>query len=75
MTKQHTFIEKLAEKLRLIPNLHRDRDPVLDRMTVTDLNKFPPIDQWDHWEEYEAKSWPKKEKKDLCHCANNMFQL
>jgi anaerobic selenocysteine-containing dehydrogenase len=63
MTKQHTLIEKIAEKLRLIPNLHQERDPVLDRMTETDLDKFPPMDKWDHWEEYEAKSWPKKDKK------------
>ena len=63
MTKQRTFIEKLAEKLRLVPNLQNNREHTLQRMTVTDLNQFPPIDQWDHWEEYEAKSWPKKEKK------------
>lgn len=63
MKKQHTVIEKIAESLRLIPNLHKERDPVLDRMTQTDLNKFPPMDKWDHWEEYEAKSWPKKDKK------------
>ena len=63
MTKKPTFIENIAEKLGLIPNLHIDRDPVLDRMTETDLDKFPPLDQWDHWEEYEAKSWPKKDKK------------
>lgn len=63
MTKQHTIIEKIAESLKLIPNLHKERDPVLDRMTETSLDKFPPMDKWDHWEEYEAKSWPKKDKK------------
>ena len=63
MAKQHTIIERIAEKLKLIPDLHKDRDPLLDRMTETDLDKFPPMDQWDHWEEYEATSWPKKEKK------------
>ncbi len=63
MRKQKTIIERIAEKLRLIPNLDKDREPILDRMTETSLDKFPPLDQWDHWEEYEAKSWPKKEKK------------
>ncbi len=63
MTKKHTLIEKIAEKIGLIPNIHGEREPVLPRMTVTDLDSFPPLDQWDHWEEYEAKSWPKKEKK------------
>ncbi len=61
--KKHTFIEKMAESLRLIPNLHKDREPVLERMTETSLEGYPPIDKWDHWEEYEAKSWPKKEKR------------
>ncbi len=63
MTRQHTFIERIAEKLKIIPDLHKDRKGILDRMTVTELNGFPPIEQWDHWEEYEAKAWPKKEKK------------
>ena len=61
--KKHTVIEKIAEKVGIIPNLHKDREPLLPRMTQTDLNKFPPMDQWDHWEEYEATSWPKKEKR------------
>ncbi len=61
--KNHTLIEKIAEKIGVIPNLHGEREPLLDRMTETDLDKFPPMDKWNHWEEYEAKSWPKKEKK------------
>lgn len=61
--KNHTLIEKIAEKIGVIPNLHGERDPLLDRMTETDLDKFPPMEKWDHWEEYEAKSWPKKDKK------------
>lgn len=63
MKKSRTLIEKIAEKIGIIPDLNKDRDPTLPRMTVTALDKFPPLDQWDHWEEYEAKSWPKKEKK------------
>lgn len=63
MKKKHTIIERIAESLKLIPDLHKEREPVLDRMTQTDLDKFPPMDKWDHWEEYEAKSWPKKDKK------------
>ena len=61
--KQRSIVERIAENLRLIPDLKKDREPVLDRMTTTDLNKFPPMEKWDHWEEYEATSWPKKEKK------------
>ena len=63
MTKKHTLIERIAEKIGVIPDLHAERDPVLDRMTVTDLNKFPPMEEWDHWEEYEATSWPRKRRR------------
>ncbi|MBK8621251.1 MAG: molybdopterin-dependent oxidoreductase [Saprospiraceae bacterium] len=58
-----SIIEKFAEKVGIIPDLSKDREAILDRMTETSLENFPPMEQWDHWEEYEAKSWPKKEKK------------
>jgi anaerobic selenocysteine-containing dehydrogenase len=29
-------------------------------MTVTPLESFPPVDQWDDWREYDARAWPKK---------------
>lgn len=73
MKRKHTVIEKIAESLKLIPNLHTDRDPLLDRMTVTDLDKFPPMDKWDNWVEYEAKSWPKKEKKNYTIVPTTCF--
>ena len=73
MAKKTTTIERIAEKLGIIPNLHVDRDPVLDRMTVTDLDKFPPLEKWDHWEEYEATSWPKKEKKSYAIVPTTCF--
>ena len=63
MRKKTSFIEKIAEKLKLIPDLQKEREDTLDRITVTDLDSFPPLDKWDHWEEYEATSWPKREKK------------
>ena len=61
--KKHTVIERIAESLGVIPNLHKDRDDLLPRMTTVDLDKFPPMEKWDHWEEYEATSWPRKEKR------------
>ena len=53
----------MAESLRLIPRLHAENSSHLERLSETDLASFPPMDQWDHWEEYEATSWPRKEKK------------
>jgi anaerobic selenocysteine-containing dehydrogenase len=39
----------------------RSHDP--DQMTVTPLESFPPVDQWDDWVEYDADAWPKKVEK------------
>ncbi len=64
MSRKHTVVERIAEKLKLIPNLHQDRDQELQGLgTNGDLTSYPPIDQWHHWEEYEAKAHPKKEKR------------
>jgi anaerobic selenocysteine-containing dehydrogenase len=59
-----SFIEKLAEKLKIIPDLHSEKTERLDRLTPEgELTNFPPPEKWDDWTEYEAKSWPKKEKR------------
>ncbi|MHC4446373.1 MAG: molybdopterin dinucleotide binding domain-containing protein [Planctomycetota bacterium] len=29
-------------------------------MSVTPLESFPPVEQWDDWCEYDASAWPKK---------------
>jgi anaerobic selenocysteine-containing dehydrogenase len=59
-----SFIEKLAEKLKIIPDLHSEKTESLDRLTPEgELTNFPPPEKWDDWTEYEAKSWPKKEKR------------
>ncbi len=63
MKNKKSFIEKIAESLKIIPDLSKDSSPALDPISQTELSSFPPIDKWDHWEEYEATSWPKKEKK------------
>lgn len=62
--RKHTLIERMAEKIGLIPNLHQEEEAPLDRMNDgPDLDKFPPPDKWDDWVEYEAKAWPRREKK------------
>lgn len=40
---------------------HRSHDPA--PMTVTPLESFPPLDQWDDWAEYDPRAWPKKVEK------------
>jgi anaerobic selenocysteine-containing dehydrogenase len=62
--KKASLIEKIAESIGLIPNLHKEEEAPLDRLTEPGtLTNFPPPEQWDDWVEYEAKAWPKKEKK------------
>lgn len=77
MSKKHnpSFIEKLAEKLHLIPNLHKaePETDTVERLSETKLDQFPPIDKWDNWTEYEAKSWPRKEKKNYTIVPTTCF--
>jgi anaerobic selenocysteine-containing dehydrogenase len=71
---QPTFIEKLAESIGLIPDLHEDYGDEIPRLTVPgDLTKFPPPEKWDDWTEYEPKGWGKKEKKSYSIVPTTCF--
>ena len=69
--KKPSFIENIAEKLGIIPNLHKDNYQEFqdDMRHFTDeevaqmYENFPPPDKWDDWVEYDPKTWPKKDKK------------
>ncbi|RMG72805.1 MAG: formate dehydrogenase [Bacteroidetes bacterium] len=66
MTYQHkpSLLERMAEKLRLIPDLHQNRKTELPSLTPPGkLTKYPPPERWDDWTEHEAKSWPRREKR------------
>ncbi|MFT7587867.1 MAG: anaerobic selenocysteine-containing dehydrogenase [Limisphaerales bacterium] len=70
------FIERMAEALRLIPALSSEdgSGPDLDTLTGPGkLTDYPPPEQWDNWTEYEAKSWPKKEKKNYSIVPTTCF--
>jgi anaerobic selenocysteine-containing dehydrogenase len=60
-----SFIEKIAESIGLIPNLHaKNPEPPLERLQPgSALTHYPPPEQWDNWTEYEATAWPKREQK------------
>ena len=69
-----SFIEKIAEKLRIIPDLSKNGTTPVDRLTEEGtLTSYPPADQWDNWVEYEAKSWPKKDKKEYMIVPTTCF--
>lgn len=68
-----TFIEKIAEKLRLIPNLH-DEPAALPRLNeVGNLTDYPPPEKWDDWAEYEATSGHRREKRNYMIVPTSCF--
>ena len=74
MTKKHSFIETIAEKLGLIPNLHRNREQNLEPLTEEgQLTQFPPMEQWDDWTEYDAEAHPRKVKRNYTIVPTTCF--
>ena len=59
-----SFIERIAEKIGLIQDLHSAEETNVERLTPEgQLTSFPPPEQWDEWVEYDAKAHPRKVKK------------
>ncbi len=68
------FIERIAEKLRLIPDLNQELGETLPRLNEPgDLTDYPPPDQWDDWVEYEAKLWPRREARHYTIVPTSCF--
>src|SRR5260370_27291612 len=69
-----SFIESIAEKLHLIPNLHGVEDealpPIVEPGNLTD---YPPPEKWDDWTEYEATSGQKREKRNYMIVPTTCF--
>ena len=69
-----TFIEKIAEKLRMIPDLHNAGEAQLSSLTEAGkLTSYPPPEQWDNWTEYEARSGHRREKKNYMIVPTQCF--
>ncbi len=73
MSRKNTVIEKIAEKIGIIARLHQERTGDVLPRAEGDLSRYPPIDKWNHWEEYEATSWPRKEKKSYTIVPTTCF--
>ena len=70
-----SWIETVAEKLHLIPNLHDavetdDLPPITEPGKLTD---YPPPERWDNWVEYEAKSGQRREKRNYMIIPTTCF--
>lgn len=69
-----SIIEKIAESLRIIPGLHDVEGAEIPRITEPGkLTSYPPPEQWDNWEEYEAKGWSKRMKKNYSIVPTTCF--
>jgi len=69
-----SLIEKIAEKLHLIPELNSEKDEAIPRVAEEGkLTDFPPPEQWDDWSEYDPKSWPRKVKKNYSVIPTTCF--
>ena len=74
MGNKHSFIESIAEKLGLIPDLHKEREQDLPRLTEEgQLTQFPPPEKWDDWTEYDAQAHPKKVKRNYTIVPTTCF--
>jgi hypothetical protein len=73
---KHTpsFIEKVAEKLHLIPDLHGAMDDDLPPIVEPgNLTNYPPPEKWDNWVEYEAKSGQRRQKREYMIVPTTCF--
>jgi anaerobic selenocysteine-containing dehydrogenase len=69
-----SLIERIAEKLRLIENLHDKEVEVLPRLTEpNELTSYPPPEKWDDWTEYEATSGQRREKRNYLIVPTTCF--
>jgi len=60
-----SFIERLAETLHLIPNLHgAGEDDIPPIRPAGNLTDYPPPERWDDWVEYEATSGQRRERRE-----------
>ncbi len=74
MATNISLIERIAEALRLIPNLHGEEGRTLPRLTEPGrLTGYPPPEKWDDWVEYDAIRWPEREPRHYMIVPTNCF--
>ncbi|MGI9515404.1 MAG: molybdopterin-dependent oxidoreductase [Pirellulaceae bacterium] len=68
--RKRSLIERLATSLRIIPQLDHEPPPQLE---TVDLQQFPPMDQWDHWSEYDPHAWPERKERSYTLVPTTCF--
>jgi anaerobic selenocysteine-containing dehydrogenase len=62
-TPRRGWIERAAEKLGLLETLGPG-GPALPALGGSDeLQRFPPVEDWDDWAEYDAEAWPERSER------------
>ena len=66
-----SLIEKACESLGIIKTI----EPTLGDLPVSEDNffKYPPPEEWHDWTEYDAGSWPRREKKNYSIIPTTCF--
>lgn len=68
-----SLLERIAEKLHLIPTLRSEEEKLPSLQEEGFLTACPPPEQWNHWEEYDAKSWPRRKKRQYMIVPTSCF--
>jgi len=64
-----SFIENIAQKLRIIPDLDRENAAG----ATQELRKYPAIEDWHDHKELDANEWPKKVEKNYSLVPTTCF--
>ena len=66
-----SLIEKACESLGILETI----EPTAGGLPVSegDFSKYPPPEQWHDWTEYDASSWPRRQKKNYSIVPTTCF--
>ena len=66
-----SLIEKTCESLGILETI----EPTPGDLSVSegDFSKYPPPEEWHDWTEYDAGSWPRREKKNYSIVPTTCF--
>ena len=69
MKMAETFIERIAQGLRIIPNLDREQSLAVP----APLRKYPVLEAWDDHMELDANAWPKRVERNYSLVPTTCF--
>lgn len=74
MRKPPSLIEKIAERLRLIPPLSGNQTAYArDLENERVLASYPPVDRWDDWVEHDPQAWPERRDRHYMIVPTSCF--